>query len=359
MSLTTIDVTHKEPVNVTPMSVEEARDCTELIRKDLAMLETVRMRLLDMERRQGFKALKYSTWREWATKEYSHASQAYLYRLLAAAKVEVNLAANSTIVENIPIAQLTELAKLPPSQQPEALRKADELAMAENKPRTTRHVTKVVNQLMPSKEPKLLKHQMSVKGQQSEQNVETSPTALSWQSPVNNSVAVCSEKEFLGETNFEIFDSPESEVDNEAFHRSLVAKQNQLLPDSLSPLNMNKALPTSKSPDTLPIEQINSLSVQQVVTMLKTFERRLGAETFNRLIVEITSRDGLFDLCNKCLNLMDKEVFSQLAVEKINFSGLSESALTLLSQKSQYEIDKRSHHVNQVETVAIAAFTNH
>lgn len=165
MNLTTIDITYKEPVNVTPMSVEEARDCTELIRKDLlAMLETVRMRLLDMERRQGFKALKYSTWREWATKEYSHASQAYLYRLLAAAKVEVNLAANSTIAENIPIAQLTELAKLPPSQQPEALRKADELARAENKPRTTRHVTKVINQLMPSKEPKFRKHQTQAFG---------------------------------------------------------------------------------------------------------------------------------------------------------------------------------------------------
>lgn len=159
MNVNTIDITHKEPVNVTPMTAAEARECTELIRKDLATIETIQVRLLDMERRQGFKALGYSSWREWATKEYSNSSQAYLYRLLAAAKVEANLA-DSTIVEiDIPISQLTELAKLPAPQQPVALRKADELAMANGKPRTTADVADAVRQLKPQKTPK---HGLSV-----------------------------------------------------------------------------------------------------------------------------------------------------------------------------------------------------
>lgn len=159
MNVNTIDITHKEPVNVTPMTAAEARECTELIRKDLATIETIQVRLLDMERRQGFKALGYSSWREWATKEYSN-SQAYLYRLLAAAKVEANLTADSTIVEiDIPITQLTELAKLPAPQQSVALQKADELAMAKGKPRTAADVADAVRQLKPKKPPK---HGLSV-----------------------------------------------------------------------------------------------------------------------------------------------------------------------------------------------------
>lgn len=160
MNVNTIDITHKEPVNITPMTAAEARECTELIRKDLATIETIQVRLLDMERRQGFKALGYSSWREWATKEYSNSSQAYLYRLLAAAKVEANLATDSTIVEiDIPISQLTELAKLPAPQQPVALQKADELAMAKGKPRTAADVADAVRQLKPKKPPK---HGLSV-----------------------------------------------------------------------------------------------------------------------------------------------------------------------------------------------------
>lgn len=183
MNVNTINITHEEPVNVTPMTAAEARECTELIRKDLATIETMRVRLLNMERRQGFKALGYSSWREWVTKEYSNSSQAYLYRLLAAARVEANLTADSTIVEiDIPITQLTKLAKLPAPQQSVALQKADELAAAENKPRTLNHITRAVNQLMPPKEPKLPKHPTQIKAQSEQKNSEASiPPATSLQ----------------------------------------------------------------------------------------------------------------------------------------------------------------------------------
>lgn len=173
MNVNRIDIAYKKPVNVTPMTPAEARECTELIRKDLATIETIRVRLLDMEKRQGFIALGYSSWREWAIKEYSNSSQAYLYRLLAAAKVESNLTADSTIVEiDIPIIQLTKLAKLPAPQQPVALQKADELAAAENKPRTINHITRAVNELMPPKEPKLPKHPTQTEAQSEQRNLE-------------------------------------------------------------------------------------------------------------------------------------------------------------------------------------------
>lgn len=184
MSANTTDITSKEPVNITPMTIEEARECTELIRRKLETVETIRVRLLDMERRQGFKALGYSSWRQWATKEYHTSCQAYLYRLLAAAEVEKNLSADSTIVENegIPIAQLAELAKLPPDQQSIALRKADELAAAENKSRTTRYITKAINELIPPKEPKLPKHPTQTAAQSEQRSLEASiPASLSLQ----------------------------------------------------------------------------------------------------------------------------------------------------------------------------------
>lgn len=145
-------MTGSESINITPMTIEEARECTEEIRKYLATIETMRQRLLEMERRQGFSALGYSSWREWALQEYREQSQAYLYRLLASARVQANLATVSTIVEtNLPVSQLAELDKLPPEQQLIALRLADELAATENKPRTAKHVSTAVSQLKPPK----------------------------------------------------------------------------------------------------------------------------------------------------------------------------------------------------------------
>ncbi len=184
-------------------------------------------------------------------------------------------------------------------------------------------------------------------GQESSTEGRMPEASLSWQHPAVNSLAVeNSEEELLGkETDSEISDSPEVELNNKFSHLSLVNKQVQLSdvePNYSSPLNMNKPLfNASGSTDTVLGEQIDSLNDYQVAIVLETLEHNLGVETFNRLVVDSIPQDNVSDLCNKCLGSMAEQAFSRLAVEKINFSGLSESALSLLSQKSQYEIDQR------------------
>lgn len=92
----------------------------------------------------------------------------------------------------------------------------------------------------------------------------------------------------------------------------------------------------------LMISNMQYLSVQQLATIIKEFEHHLKAETFNRLVVESIPQDDVSDLCNKCLEFMDEQAYSQLAVEKINFGGLSEPALNFLNQKSQRVLNERT-----------------
>jgi hypothetical protein len=175
-----------------------------------------------------------------------------------------------------------------------------------------------------------------------------SEASLSWQHSAVSSVAVeDSEEELLGkETESEMFAPSEGEFDNEGSHLSLLNKQNQFSdvePNYSSPLNMNKSLfSASDSAETVLLEHIESLSDQQVATVFETFEHNLGAETFNRLVIESIPQDDVSDLCNKCLESMDEQGFSRLAVEKINFGGLSEPALNFLNQESQRVLNERT-----------------
>jgi hypothetical protein len=184
-------------------------------------------------------------------------------------------------------------------------------------------------------------------GQESSTGSKIPEAPLSWQHPADSSVAVENlEEELLEEeTNSEIFDSPEGEFHHKASHLRLVNNQDQLSdvePNHSSPLNMNKPLfNTLDSTDAVLVEQLEPLDDHQVAKILVNFEQRLGAGTFNHLVVEILPEDDISDLCNKCLDSMNEQAFSRLAVDKINFSGLTQSALSLLIQKSQREMDER------------------
>ncbi|MBW4637872.1 MAG: DUF3102 domain-containing protein [Gloeocapsa sp. UFS-A4-WI-NPMV-4B04] len=184
-------------------------------------------------------------------------------------------------------------------------------------------------------------------GQESSTGGKIPEAPLSWQHWADNSGAVeNSEEDLLGEdTDSEIFDSPEGEFHSKASHLRLVNNQDQLSdvePDHSSPLDMNKPLfTTSDSTDAVLLEQLEAVDDHQVAKMLANFEQRLGAGAFNHLVVEILPKDDISDLCNKCLDSMNEQAFSRLAVDKINFSGLTQSALSLLIQKSQREMDER------------------
>ena len=185
-------------------------------------------------------------------------------------------------------------------------------------------------------------------GQESSTEGKMPEAPLRWQHPAGNSVTVeNSEEELLGkETDSEMFAPSEGEFDNEGSRVILLNKQNQLSdvePNYSSLLNRNKPLFTgSGSTDTVLVEQIDSLSEQQVATVLETFEHNLGAETFNRLVIESIPQDDVSDLCNKCLEFMDEQAYSRLAVEKIKFSKLSNPSLNFLNKESQRILDERT-----------------
>lgn len=145
----TIDIIGKQ-VFITPMSAQEARECITAIKGNL---ESLRLMLLELHSRRGWEALGYNSWEDCAMIEFGK-SRSYVFQLLTAAQVEVNLTSNakSTIVdlEDIPVSQLTALAKLPPEQQAEGLLLAEEIAQAAGKKRNAIHVAQAVKEIKPS-----------------------------------------------------------------------------------------------------------------------------------------------------------------------------------------------------------------
>lgn len=150
-----------QPINITPMTAEEAQECVTAIKSNLESLGAM---ILDLERRRGWEALGYSSFRECAMAEFGK-SQGYVYKLLHAASVDENLATDKIYpldkseIASIPTSHKEELHKLLPDQQAAALKQADAIAQAEGKPREARHIAQVV------KEYKSVAAQTEAKGQ--------------------------------------------------------------------------------------------------------------------------------------------------------------------------------------------------
>ena len=157
--------TDAEPINITPMTPEEARECDAEIHRHLDAadkhLDSAGALLLDMKRREGWKALDFGTWTEYLeSRAVGGKSRRRALELLQAEEVSENLAMCGIPHTDIPTvtSQLTMLAQLPPEQQAEGLHKADERALAEGKKRTADHVAKAV------KEIKSVKQETQAKG---------------------------------------------------------------------------------------------------------------------------------------------------------------------------------------------------
>ena len=112
-----------------PMTEQEARDCTAAIRGHINQAGAL---LLDMDEREGWRALDYPSWRAWAEAEFGQ-SKAYLYQQLAAARAIRNV---SAIADSLPDnnllpaneAQARPLTNLSPGQQAEAWQEVVESA---------------------------------------------------------------------------------------------------------------------------------------------------------------------------------------------------------------------------------------
>ena len=111
----TVEPTTIDAPSIRLMTADEARVCVAQIR---AGLENIRVLALELQEREGWRALGYQNWRECAAAEFGK-SEAYVYRLADAARID---RAISPIGENltVPESHARELAPL--KDDPEAVR---------------------------------------------------------------------------------------------------------------------------------------------------------------------------------------------------------------------------------------------
>ena len=119
------------------MTRDEARTCADKIN---GCINDARALVLELYERKGWKALGYDSWEHCVTAEFER-SRSYLFRQLAAAKVERELSPIGDI-GSIPESQLRPLAPLPAPQQREAWSKA--VDSAPNGKPTAKHVERAV-----------------------------------------------------------------------------------------------------------------------------------------------------------------------------------------------------------------------
>lgn len=109
---------------------------------------------------------------------------------------------------------------------------------------------------------------------------------------------------------------------------------------------VNQTTITNGKPDVVAAEiaiGIKHLNPEGLLHVIEAIAHHIGAEIFGDLVVESIYKDEVADLCNKCLGAMDKRAFSWMEVEKINFTGLSDSALKLLVKESKRSLNERHH----------------
>lgn len=125
------------------MTAAEARIRIEEINQRVG---DVRVLLLDLHDREGWRVLGYGSWRECVETEFEE-SRSYLYRLLSAAQIEKRIEAAEVKTvsprgdKHIPEKQLRPLAKLPEGKQAAAWQEA--IATAPDGKLTAAHITSV------------------------------------------------------------------------------------------------------------------------------------------------------------------------------------------------------------------------
>ncbi len=112
----TIDTTATEPKNVTPMTAEEARAAVAEINE---RIDSVRQKLAELHRRDGWRALGYGSWKEFSETEFNR-NRSRLYQILAAAEVEGRLlqaGIGLSKILNSPESHIRAIAKAPVTLQ--------------------------------------------------------------------------------------------------------------------------------------------------------------------------------------------------------------------------------------------------
>lgn len=148
------------PNSIVMMTADEARIKTEQIKQNLY---STRQLLLEMYEREGWRALEYSSWREYGQEEFGY-SETRVYELMDAARVQRNISEISE-KENehrvIPDSQLRPLASLEPEQQREAWALAHEKAKNGNNKVTAEIVKEAADEIATHREPQIIREYQS------------------------------------------------------------------------------------------------------------------------------------------------------------------------------------------------------
>lgn len=140
-----IAVVEAVAVGVAMMGRDEAQALVTRIKRNL---DGMRVDLLELYEREGWKALGYPSWRECAVAEFG-ASAATLYRQLEAAEIERDVRGQdfSQVEKTIPTVQLQAVKDLSPAERRQAFERADELAG--ERPRTAADVRQAAAEIKP------------------------------------------------------------------------------------------------------------------------------------------------------------------------------------------------------------------
>lgn len=140
-----IAVVEAVAVGVAMMGRDEAQALVTRIKRNL---DGMRVDLLELYEREGWKALGYPSWRECAVAEFG-ASAATLYRQLEAAEIERDVRGGdfSQVEKTIPTVQLQAVKDLSPAERRQAFERADELAG--ERPRTAADVRQAAAEIKP------------------------------------------------------------------------------------------------------------------------------------------------------------------------------------------------------------------
>jgi hypothetical protein len=97
-------------VGVPMMTAEQAEECLARIGESAVSLRDA---LLDLDEREGWKALGYTSWRACVKDRFGDKSESYLYRLLQAAKIQREISPIGETARPLPTSQARVLGELP------------------------------------------------------------------------------------------------------------------------------------------------------------------------------------------------------------------------------------------------------
>jgi hypothetical protein len=149
--MTTFELSPPALTGVVMMTRDEAKDATRQINQSLGDLRRL---IDDFDQREGWAALGWSSFRDWARSELDQISIAHVYRLRDAAAVDRSLGVS---IGDTPESHARVLKQVPEAERPAVLERADELAS--DQPRQAKHIEQAAQAVAPPTPRGLSAHQ--------------------------------------------------------------------------------------------------------------------------------------------------------------------------------------------------------